>query len=1204
MQSPAPPLGVPALPQPALGAQQQAPALPQPALGAQAPLPPAVAPPALGAQQQALAVAPFGVANILDVLCSGYHFTLGPLIDFPAIGRKLIRVKYTAGLTENYFFVYLSQSEGMFRVLFVLDPSGSIEKGVDYVQATLEEICLQYHLNKLYNELLKLIPTMIKSARDLIYFIKHMSEIDPYQYIKIHPGFNPVFQKVHSDYSSAGLNYPLMCYFTTVGVHYGSGGDKVNSFSDIVSNKDGARQKLVFLQNGNVIKNAAGNNRIPPVIEILTGAYLEEADYELCAKYKRELMSFDTNVTSLSEKDPTEMYAHVPLDTVGWNLGAMTTNMRLRSRLLPDNLELLALYVIRFLNQCLPMCNSFTSVAINENFRSTMLTLLKKLTLPSWVSPPSDLFTMTNDRFQQTLDNVKQQPQVLLSDILNFLYPIRKKLKTYIELVSKLTCKDLDELEKYSEFIKYLKTFINPMDVFNNDEKLKMLLETDYYINSPDDKILEWIKQWAELYADYTTRNVANELLQRVLKEKNLTYGNSKIDLLDQLIKTDMFDPNNNTNFDNTTTCQLIFLIGSVIIIFQDKIKFELGLTGSTGYLDAYKSTLSKFLLDESLLSFLSELSSPVPIVGGAKRGIKDLESVLPTKQRVTVNVKLPPILESIKRKRNELVMEISSDSDFNSKIAEYVVDRIGKEEEEDEFKKKLESFLVIPPDGIPRQVTDELYQEVKKFQNYASNKYYTMSMFDLHYGIDSNPKLQLYCYGTSTETTQFYPLSSSKISEFPEGFLPEQFKTRFDNWYFDVPLSGGNLPHNATIFTISVIYALEIMYETVEQEDLDEDEKEKDLRKSQSLEDMNGNMNGGVTEKKICILFTVSSTIVLPLPIPLTITESDIKFAILNQLTPIACIPYDDNAADINTIEKTLLGTYPRFSIYGTTFAGKPMDYVVGRHAQVPPYFKTDAFFSKYLKVCEHYCTTAPFYNWCIHKPYSGLTIDEGLPFASYFVELFSPGGDYASLNVQFEFDEEKLKNILKGRTSMIEKITRLFTLNCKFFEIYNSQDQEDEDEIFCKNAREEDQKCVGQVRPPMGQVRPPKRKRSTAASAAPAPPPAASAAPAPPPPASAAPAPPPPASEVATNPPAATNPAVDVATNPPAATDTEAMSRDGGGGSTNRQRQTLKRRQQGGNRTFKRHLRDKYKRKHNDDGLTKHKTSNKLRRKKSVKN
>jgi hypothetical protein len=66
-----------------------------------------------------------------------------------------------------------------------------------------------------------------------------------------------------------------------------------------------------------------------------------------------------------------------------------------------------------------------------------------------------------------------------------------------------------------------------------------------------------------------------------------------------------------------------------------------------------------------------------------------------------------------------------------------------------------------------------------------------------------------------------------------------------------------------------------------------------------------------------------------------------------------------------------------------------------------------------------------------------------------------------------------------------------------------------------------------------------------------------------------------------------------------PASATD-NAMQEVDGGGSTNRQRQTLKRRQQGGNRTFKRHPRDKHKRKHNDDGLTKHKTSNKLRRKK----
>jgi hypothetical protein len=1134
-----------------------APPLAPPAFGAPPALPPAAAPPLPPAAAPPLApvvpsplpdfakfTAPPDVIGRLSVLCGDYHFTLGPLIDFPAIGRKLIRVKYTTGSTKNYFFVYLSQSEGMFRVLFVLDPSGSIEKGVDYVQATLEEICLQYHLNKLYNELLKLIPTMIKSARDLIYFIHHMSEIDPYQYIKIHPGFNPVFQKVHSDYSSAGLNYPLMCYFTTVGVHYGSGFDKVNSFSDIVYDRGGTtKQNLVFLQNGFIVTDATGQNRFPPVLHILTGADLEKADYELCAKYKKELMSFDTNVKSLSDKDPTEMYAHVPLDTVGWNLGSMTTNMRLRSRLLPDNLELLASYVIQFLNECLPMCKSFNSVAINEDFKTTMLTLLKKLTLPSWVSSPSDLFTMDEGVYQKTLEKMNQEQQVLLSDILNLLYPIRSKLRTYIDLIRQLRCEQLTELEKYSEFIKYLKTCVNPIYEFINRENLNLLLKEKYNIDNPDTDILKWIEEWVDLYTDYSTRNVANEVLQRVLKEKNLTYGNSKIDLLNKLIDPDKFNPNNNTNFEKTTMCDLIFLIGSVIIIFQDKIKFEMGLTGSSSYLDTYKSILSKFLVDDSLLEFLKNLlSSPGTVVlgGGGKRDSNgeeinddddeddenDNNTPAPTNdskiekeklsKKQAVVSKLQPLLDLIKSRRHNLQMEISSNSDFNTTVANYVVAQIQKEETDDKFKEKLNSFLVKVSSGNPTdppKVTDDLSREVKKFQNYASNKYYTMSMFDLHYEIDTKPESQLYCYGTIGNNTQFHKLTSPNIHMFPTDFLPEQFKTSFDNWYFDVPLSGGNLPHNATVFTISVIYALEITYTTVDEQDLKRG-------KPSSLNDGQG---GGATKKKICILFTVSSTIVLPLPIPLTVTASDIKFAIQNQITPIACIVYtqDDNKKNlnINDIEKTLLGTYRRFAIYGSVFAGKPMDYVIGRHAQVPPYFKMDPFFSKYLKVCEHYCTTAPFYNWCKHKPYSDLEIGDGLEFAQYFNQLFSVGGDYASLQVKF-VPSVSLDNILKSRTTMIEKITRLFTLDCDFFVKFNDEQEKIEEEKLCKQAENSTTMCsIIRTRAPV-----PTLKRN----------------------------------------------------------------RLGGGG----------------NRTFKRHPRDKHKRKHNDDGLTKHKTSNKLRRKKSVKN
>jgi hypothetical protein len=356
----------------------------------------------------------------------------------------------------------------------------------------------------------------------------------------------------------------------------------------------------------------------------------------------------------------------------------------------------------------------------------------------------------------------------------------------------------------------------------------------------------------------------------------------------------------------------------------------------------------------------------------------------------------------------------------------------------------------------------------------------------------------------------------------------------------------------------------------------------------------------GGETQKKICILFTVSSTIVLPLPIPYTITESDIKFAIQNQITPIACIPYDDASLDINTIRKTLLGTYPRFSIYGTAFAGKPMDYVIGQHEQLPVFFKTDTYFSKYLKVCEHYCTTAPFYNWCNHKPYSYLDIGTGLPFAEYFVQLFSAEGDYASLGLNFNMD--MLANILVNRTSMVEAITRLYTDGCSFFEMFNDPDEvvkskevdkSKEEKYLCEKASYEDEICERQVvrrKVPTlvarrSQQQPPKKIlkaiRPSAALAA-----AALAADD--------------GDGMSGTLPAEDNTLAAAATD--TNTDTNTMEIEGG--STSRQRQTFKRRQQGGNRTFKRHPRHKHKRKHNDDGLTKHKTSNKLRRKKSVKN
>ena len=254
-------------------------------------------------------------------------------------------------------------------------------------------------------------------------------------------------------------------------------------------------------------------------------------------------------------------------------------------------------------------------------------------------------------------------------------------------------------------------------------------------------------------------------------------------------------------------------------------------------------------------------------------------------------------------------------------------------------------------------------------------------------------------------------------------------------------------------------------------------------------------------------------------------------------------------------------------------------MDYVIGQHEQLPVFFKTDTYFSKYLKVCEHYCTTTPFYNWCDHKPYSYLDVGAGLPFAQYFVDLFNAEGDYARLGL--EFDQTLLENILKGRTSMVEAITRLYTDGCSFFKKFNDpsevdkkQEEEDkkqeEEDTLCEKASGEDEVCIKPTPQPSFLVqdtrsikrKEPKKQKPLVAKR-----------------------------------PSANSGADDNST-------ADTMHEENDGGSTSRQRQTFKRRQQGGNRTFKRHPRDKHKRKHNDDGLTKHKTSNKLRRKKSVKN
>jgi hypothetical protein len=143
-----------------------------------------------------------------------YRYVIGPILDFQNIqGRIFIYIKcysdaaYTKG---TYFWVYRSQSEGLFRVFFKVDPYGPIEKGYDYTQATLVHFILQIFLCNYY-ELHKRRgardPIEINTLGRLNYFMKKMNSLQAGDFLDNFPG-EAIRPSVYSIVCVTGDNVP------------------------------------------------------------------------------------------------------------------------------------------------------------------------------------------------------------------------------------------------------------------------------------------------------------------------------------------------------------------------------------------------------------------------------------------------------------------------------------------------------------------------------------------------------------------------------------------------------------------------------------------------------------------------------------------------------------------------------------------------------------------------------------------------------------------------------------------------------------------------------------------------------------------------------------------------------------------------------------------------------------------------------------
>ena len=122
-------------------------------------------------------------------------YTIGPILDFQNIeGRIFIYVKCC--LTEQstdgiYCWVYRSQSEGLYRVFFKLDPFGAIEKGFDYTQGTFDDCRLQMALCNYYDihyrQGMKN-PIKVDTLTRLNYFMSQMPYLQATNFLDNFPG--------------------------------------------------------------------------------------------------------------------------------------------------------------------------------------------------------------------------------------------------------------------------------------------------------------------------------------------------------------------------------------------------------------------------------------------------------------------------------------------------------------------------------------------------------------------------------------------------------------------------------------------------------------------------------------------------------------------------------------------------------------------------------------------------------------------------------------------------------------------------------------------------------------------------------------------------------------------------------------------------------------------------------------------------------
>lgn len=984
-----------------------------------------------------------------------YRYVVGPILEFEnnLEGRTFVYIKcyddesYTTGF---YFWVYLSQSEGLFRIFFKLQPNSIIEKGYDYTQATLVDfrlqriLCAYYkkHYNRGKNNPIFIGRTTARPNSIITdddknrfrYFFQEMSYLQSRFFLRQIPGgvipcdyANPLAP----DCSYVGItqlrgqNGPVPAY---VGHYYVIRAE----FNDII--------RYGFSMRDNMFPP------VPPVSNFHRNPHINMTSYPLIYCFTTCVMKVLSSSFSLFLD--TDNHKHTFWCQGFENFTALMTPPGAPEVLSPvlyvitgsmlENPDFsLSKFRYEILN-CAPL-NKYSSLDERISlYNRSSLSLITLGTKDVSVESEPLIYLPTIDPYprlsaMRAFKSFRDTSQAVYTEYQRRIFKTRademadqksivaNKVDTVIN-----DCRNI--LYSFTDFEKIMQQLFSN-SFFDSTIRLMVLAmidgeNYDSHKTAIEDMIFNMVREFTDgnilniRHLGGYNRSTMNTTIVQQIFDSILT-GNPDGGALPDINDDAVFEDDRNllsavrsglftVNFPDQGINPVKFILDICYIRMNRKVLFKYTAQNNQKIRTLLDDTIMKCgdLSDETFIGNHEEqVSQKNAVILEFKEKFKELLRETFTKEipaiYLTCSDETDILFSRVSHKSAERVARIAGTPGREHEVANAIVESNAYAEASGIFRSRVSTYYNIY--DMSRQEYGTFREHLTDFAILCLKKNWLGGMMDNAYQALSS------IFNDSNCMRAYYFAQDGNFIEIPknqEGVfeclnpsnIPAGQQPPYDLVSIFNEKSVRNAQISVKVLTIAHIYRLDYEYEVSIQ---------------------------GLPRQRMSLFVQVSSTVVY------STQNFTILYACDMQRTPIGCIPdlpppspnshiptdYVGLFRSFLDSEYTICGTYRRVSSWGGFFSGKMMDYLFGKYFQAPSLFK---LFINQLQVSPQYSTTALIYCNNI-PPYSTLEVPENYTFLSCFMNYFSQNS--------IPIDRFWIQRCLIRHSTQIRELSRLIT-------------------------------------------------------------------------------------------------------------------------------------------------------------------------------